>query len=131
MKRFNTEDAETTDKNLVLKSERQKILQELLAGIGEDGFGMELHAFDFVAAVAEAHDDAVVGFGGDGKLARQRFFFDDQGMVTRGREGIGKLAKNILAVMMNLAGFSVKKFRRANDFPAECGADGLMAQTHT
>ena len=35
---------------------------------------MELDAFDFVAAVAEAHDDAVVGFGGDREFARQGFF---------------------------------------------------------
>jgi len=46
--------------------EVKKILEELLAGAGEDGFGMELHAFDFEAAVAQAHDDAVVGLRGDG-----------------------------------------------------------------
>ena len=55
----------STEKNFAAKSERQEILQELLAGFGEDGFGMELHAFDFVAAVTEGHDDAVVGLGGD------------------------------------------------------------------
>jgi hypothetical protein len=64
-KRFNTEGTETTEKNFAPKLERQKILQELLAGIGQDGFGVELNAFDFVAAVAEGHDDSVVGFGGD------------------------------------------------------------------
>src|SRR5258707_13574404 len=46
--------------------EGEEILQELLAGLGQHGFGMELHAFEFVAAVADAHDDAVVGFGGGG-----------------------------------------------------------------
>jgi len=51
----------------------KKILEELLAGIGEDGFGVELDAFEFVAAVAEAHDDAVVGFSGDGEFAGRDF----------------------------------------------------------
>jgi hypothetical protein len=34
----------------VLKGE--EVLEELLAAVGKDGFGMELDAFDFVAAVA-------------------------------------------------------------------------------
>lgn len=46
-------------------SQREEILQELHAGCGEDGFRVELDAFDFVAAVAETHDDAVVGLGGN------------------------------------------------------------------
>ena len=49
-----------------LISKAEEILEELFAGCGEDGFRVELDAFDFVAAVAEAHDDAVAGFGGDG-----------------------------------------------------------------
>ena len=46
--------------------QRQEIFQELLAGFGEDGLGVELDAFEFVTAVADAHDNAVVGFRGDG-----------------------------------------------------------------
>jgi len=114
-KRFNTEGTETTEdpeKNFAAKSERQKILQELLAGIGEDGFGVELHAFDFVAAVTESHDDAVVGFGRDRELARERFALNDQRMVARGGEGIRKLAENILVVVMNLARFAEKVSER-------------------
>jgi hypothetical protein len=67
-KRLNTEGTETaeiTEKNFDAKSESKKILEELFAGIGQDGFGVKLDAFDFVAAVTEAHDDAVVGLGGD------------------------------------------------------------------
>jgi len=63
-------------------SKSEKVLQELLAGFGEDGFGVELDAFDFVAAVAEAHDDAVVGFRGDGELAGQGFSFDNERMIA-------------------------------------------------
>jgi len=47
-------------------SEGEEILKKLFARCGEDGFWVELDTLDFVAAVAEAHDDAVVGFGGDG-----------------------------------------------------------------
>src|SRR5258708_39808310 len=81
--------------------------------------------------MAEAHDDAVVSFGGDGQLARQGFFFDDEGMVARGGEGIGKLAENIFVVVVNLARFAMKEFRGADDFSAKRGANGLMAEAHT
>src|SRR5260370_3024772 len=88
--------------------QRQEVLEELFAGIGEDGFGVELDAFDFVATMAETHDDAVVSLGRDGELARQGFFLDDEGMVARRGERVGQLAENVLMVVMNLAGFSLK-----------------------
>src|ERR1700730_4985664 len=80
--------------------------------------------------MAEAHDGAVVGLGGDGQLARQGFTLDDEGMVARGGEGIGELAENVFAVVVDLAGLPVKDFRRANDFSSECRADGLVAEAH-
>ena len=86
----------------------KKILEEVLARVGENGFGVELDAFDFVAAMTEAHDDAVVGLGGNREFVGQGFFLDDQGMVARGSEGIRELAKNILAVVMDLARFAVE-----------------------
>ena len=49
----------------------EKILEQLLAGFGQNGFRMELHTFDFIAAVADAHDDAVIGFRGDLQFARK------------------------------------------------------------
>ncbi len=99
--------------------QRQEVLEELFAGIGEDGFGVELDAFDFVATMAETHDDAVVSLGRDGELARQGFFLDDEGMVARRGERVGQLAENVFMVVMNLAGFAVKEFRGADDFAAE------------
>jgi len=89
---------------------------------------VELDAFDFVAAVAEAHDDAVVGFGGDGEFAGQRFFFDDQGMVARGGEGIGQLAEYILVVVMDLAGFAVEELWGAYNLAAKRNANRLMTE---
>jgi len=94
--------------DLISFLQREKILEELLAGIGEDGFGMELDAFDFVATMPEAHDDAVVSLGGDGEFARQGFLLDNQGMVARCGEGVWQLAENIFVVVMNLARFAVE-----------------------
>src|SRR5205814_1663652 len=111
--------------------QRKKILEELLAGFGENGFGVELHAFDLVTAVTEAHDDAVVGLRSDRQLVRQGFSLDDQGMIACGGEGIRQLAENILAVMMDLARFAVKQFGSADDFAAERSANGLVAEAHT
>ena len=108
----------------------EEVLEELLAGFGKDGFGMELDAFDFVAAVAQAHDDAIVGFSGDGELARERFALHDERVITRRREGIGQLAENVFSVVMDPAGLAVKKFRRADDLATERCADGLMSQAH-
>ena len=102
-------------------------MEELFAAGGEDGFGVELDAFEFGAAVADAHDDAVVGFGGDGEFTRQGFSIDDQRVVARGGEWIVKFAEDAFGVVMDGAGFAVKEFGRANDFPAECRADRLMA----
>ena len=52
-------------------------------------------------------------------------------MVARGYKGIWKLAENVLVVVMNLAGFAVEKFRGADDFAAERGANSLMAEADT
>ncbi len=73
---------------------------------------MELHTLDFVAAVAETHDDAVVRFGGYRQFARQGFFLNDEGMVARGGEGIRQLAEDILAVVMDLARFTAGSLRK-------------------
>jgi len=105
-------------------------LQELFAGFGEDGFRMELDAFDFVAAVPEAHDDAVFGFGGDGELAGQRFSFDNERVIARGGKRVRQFAENVFPIVMDLAGFAVEKFWSTNDFPAEGRADGLMAEAN-
>src|SRR6266851_7094686 len=52
-------------------------------------------------------------------------------MIARGGEGIRQVAENISAVVMDLARFAVKEFRSADDFAAERGANGLVAEAHT
>ena len=52
----------------------QKILEQSVAVLGKDGFGMELHPFDFEPPVAEAHDDPPFGPRRDNqRLARKVF----------------------------------------------------------
>ena len=92
---------------------------------------MELDAFDFVLAVAEAHDDAIVCLGGNRQFARERLALNDEGVIARGREGLGKFAEDALAVVMDFAGLAVKKLGGANDSSAEGSANRLMAETDT
>jgi hypothetical protein len=92
---------------------------------------VELHTLDFVAAVTEAHDDAVVSFGGDGELAGQGFSFNDERVVARGGQRVGKFEEDVSAVVMDLAGFAVKELGGANDFSAEGRANGLMTEANS
>ena len=112
----------------MLSSYCQEVAEEGETCGGEDGFGVELDAFDGKLAVAEAHDDAVGGFGGDFEAARQRAAFDDERMIARGFEILREAAKNRFAVVMNFAGLTVHDFFRADDFATERVADGLMAE---
>jgi len=61
---------------------RQKILQQLFAMLGEDAFGVELHAFHRIAAVAQPHDHVLIsripGVSGYLKLLREPIVGDDQ-----------------------------------------------------
>jgi hypothetical protein len=91
---------------------------------------MKLDAFNFVATVAQAHDNAVVGFGGDGEFARERFALYDERVVARGGEGIRQLAEYVFAVVMDLARFAVEKYWGAYDFAAKRGANGLMPEAY-
>src|SRR5277367_6640790 len=91
---------------------------------------MELHTFEFVTTMPQAHDDAVFGFSGDGQLAGERLAFNDQRVITRGSEWLCQISEKIFPVMMNFAGFAVKEFCSANDLPAEGRADRLMTEAN-
>ena len=91
---------------------------------------MELDAFEFVAAMAKAHDDAIVGFRGNGKLARERFPLDDQGVVTRGGERFRQFLEDAFAIVLDLTGLSMEELRCADDFAAEGFSYCLVTQAH-
>src|SRR5690554_5980353 len=65
----------------------EKILQQRVAVLGQDRFGMELHAFDRMLAMAQAHDllDAAAFKlcpGGDLQAFRQAFALDHQRVIA-------------------------------------------------
>jgi len=62
--------------------EREKVCHQFPPPIRQHAFRMELHTFDCVLAVAQAHDGAgAVFFGGPGadfQFCGKIFFFDDE-----------------------------------------------------
>jgi len=64
---------------------------------------VELHAFDAQLAVAQAHDDAVGGLGGNFERFRQRFPFHDERVVPCGLEILRQVAEDGLRVVVNVA----------------------------
>ena len=97
--------------------EPEKIRQLGMAVLGEDGFGVKLHAEDRMAAMGDGHDLAVLAGGGDVELAVVGQFHD-QGMVARRLQGIGQAFEQAFPVVMD-------ERRRAVDRPL--GAPYLSA----
>ena len=89
---------------------------------------MKLNAFEFVLFVADAHDDTVLGFGGDGEFTRKRFALDDERVVPRCDEWLWQFLEDTFSIVMNFASLAVKKLGRANDLAAEGFANRLMTQ---
>src|SRR6185312_5464410 len=89
---------------------------------------MELHAVDRQLAVSQAHDQAVVGLGGDLEATRKRGPLDDQRVITRGREAGRDVLENALAAVADLAEFAMHRDRPADDLAAEGLPDGLVAE---
>ena len=116
----------------VASLELQEIRKHLLARIREDGFGVELDAFDRMTLVTKAHNKVaaarVRAGGGDLQAVGQSVGLDDQGMVTRGGERVGETLKNGPAIVGDLAGLAVHDFRRKPHLAAEGLPEALVAQ---
>ena len=100
-----------------------------MAVLGGDAFGMELHAVDWQLAMAEAHDDAVLGFGADLQGVRQAVALDDKGVIARRLERRGDAGEQRRAAMADRAQLAVHQHRRAHDRRPERLADALVAET--
>src|SRR5688500_19985104 len=61
----------------------QEIFQQFMAVFAENGFGVELHAFDGQSFVAHAHDRAIFRPRGNFQAIRKTLALNDQGMITR------------------------------------------------
>src|SRR6202162_2142679 len=64
----------------------EEILQQQVAVLGGDAFGMELYAVHRQAAVSEPHDEAVLSVRRHGQFLRQARALDHERMVARGLE---------------------------------------------
>lgn len=89
---------------------------------------MELDAPDGKGFVADAHDFAFVGFGGDFEAVGEGFFFDDERVVAGGGERIGHVLEEVFVVVPDGGRFAVHHAVVDNDVAAEGVADALVAQ---
>lgn len=72
---------------------QQKIPQQIVAMLGQNGFWVELHTFDSQGFMAYPHDfldiaKPVLGPGGDFQTLGQAVLVDHQGMVAGGGERV-------------------------------------------
>jgi hypothetical protein len=110
--------------------ECEEVLQQVLTLERQDRLGVELDAVDGEFAVAQAHDLALGGFGGDFERGREGFAFHEQGMVARGLEGIGEVGEDAGVVVLNGRGFAVHESAGADDVATENMADALMPEAY-
>src|SRR5581483_3650038 len=106
----------------------EEILQERLARLGQDGFGMELDPFHRKGLMTDPHDLPILAGRGDLETIGDRFFFNDQRVVAGGSERIGKPLEYAFAVVGDLAGFPMHQLFGPDDIPAKSEADALVAQ---
>jgi hypothetical protein len=106
----------------------EEVLQQIVAALGQDRFRVELHPFDGQGPVAQAHDLAVVGPGGDFQAGRQGLALDGQRMVARAGQRTGQPAKDALVRVLHRRHLAVHQLLRVHDAAAESLADRLMAE---
>src|SRR5919202_111960 len=112
------------------KSQLQKIREQLLPFGRQYRLGVELHALDLHAAVAQAHDEAVGRGGGDFQAVGQGVALDDERVVAPGWETVLEPLEDRPAVVADLRRLAVDGRGAAHDAAAEDLPDGLVAEAH-
>src|SRR5436305_10222401 len=96
---------------------------------------MKLDAFDWVAPMAQPHNDActivLARLRADLQFPGKPLFGDDQRVVTSGRHGTWNVSKNRLAVMFNLADLAMHDLFGTDDIAAKGRPDCLMPKADT
>src|SRR5271156_4836510 len=110
-------------------SELQKILDETLTIVSQHALRMKLHAFHWIPAMAQAHDGAVGGAGGDFQIFGEIFLRNDERVIAGAGHGAGDAGEDGFPVVFDLAGFTVHQLRRATHVSAEGRADSLVSET--
>lgn len=95
---------------------------------GGDGFGVELDSVDGEFFVADAHDFALCGGGGDFEAVGGGFFFEEEGVVAGGLEVFGEVFEEAFCVVGNGGEFAVHDVVGPDDFASEVLADALVAE---
>ena len=80
--------------------------------------------------MAQAHDDAVVGLGGDLEHVGHRGPVDDERVVAGGLERVGQPGEHAGVVVADQRGLAVHDLGRPHDVAAEHLADALVAEAH-
>ena len=100
-----------------------------MPALGQHRFGVKLHAPQGKFGVLDAHDDPVVGAGGDDKLP-DRVRLGRQRMVPSDRKRRGKPLEEPSAVVADDGRLPVHQSRRMRDDPAEDFGQRLMPEAH-
>src|SRR4051812_21487887 len=96
----------------------------------EDGFGVELNAFDGQLSMAHAHDLAVIRPGGHFEIRWTRLALDCERMVPSGFVRRRQAAENAGARVMDARHLAVHERLRVHHMPAECLPDRLVPETY-
>src|SRR5476649_2380369 len=110
------------------RSANQEVFQQRVAVLGQDGFGVELHALDVVFLVAHAHDFAIVGPCRHFEAGRQRAAFNGQRVIADHGERRRQILEDADAGVRDDGSFAMHDLLGADDFSAERFADGLVAE---
>src|SRR5258708_10395044 len=94
----------------MLAGDLEEVLQDLVAVLGGDALGVELHAMDGQRLVAQAHDD-VAGLGGDFEILWETGTVDDPRMLARGLEGGRDVLEHALAFVLPARSPTMHGFR--------------------
>jgi hypothetical protein len=107
-----------------------EIFQHFVAMLRKQGLGVELHPFHRQAAMAQAHDLAVLGVGGDVQAGGQAGALDDQGVVARRNKIVFDFLENSLPVVPDARSLAVHHLLCAYYPAAERLPDRLVTEAH-
>lgn len=106
----------------------QPVGEQVVAGLAQDGLGVELHSLDREVSVGQAHHDSGVGTCGDPKALRDAGFGDRQRVIPRRGERRGQAREHSGPVVMNPAGLAVPQLRSSLHRRAVVLGDDLMPE---
>ena len=95
-----------------------------------DALRVELHPEQRQGAVAQPHDQPVLGPGCGFQHRRQGAALDDQAMVARRLERARQAGEDVGPTMLDTADLAVHRARRTLHHAAECLAESLVAETN-